>query len=138
MSITLMNGAMACAWNKNSIPRFRVQSKKEVWWLGAFEVDSEYFEILHWVFHKTSIPSIINSQEGGTMLHVEGFGDYRVQWHMAGDLKTLKCNMYNISKGPISKSLCLYCMGSAQDCQPSRWNRPPDRHLRDKAFHVCS
>ena len=131
VSITLMNRALVVP----HVGDFSVQSEKNIWWLGAFEVDSEDFKILHWVFHKTSIPSIINSQEGGTMLHVEGFGDYRVQWHMAGDLKTLKC-MYNISKGPIAKSPCLYCMGSAQDCQPSRWNRPPDRHLKDKAFHV--
>ena len=62
---------------------------------------------------------IINAQEVGTLLQVEGFGDYKVQWHMAGDLKTLKC-MYNISKEPIAKS-CLYCMKSARDCQPSAW-----------------
>ena len=54
---------------------------------------------------------------------------------MAGDLKTLKC-MYNISKRPIAKSPCLYCMGSARDCQPSAWNKPPNRQTQDQSFHA--
>ena len=80
-----------------------VQSKKNLWWLGAIEVDLKDFNILQWFFNKTSIPKIINAQEEGALLQVDGFGDYKVQWHMARDLKTLKC-MYNISKVPIARS----------------------------------
>ena len=78
-------------------------------------MDSKDFKVLHWVFHKTSIPTIIGAQEEGVVLQVEGFGEYKVQWHMVGDLKTLKC-MYNIFRGPTNKSPCLYCMCSVKDC----------------------
>ena len=135
VSITLMNRALTVSQTHDITEKFSVQSEKNLWWLGAFEVDSEDFKVLHWVFHNTSIPTIINAQEEGALLHVEGFGDYRVEWHMAGDLKTLKC-MYNKSKGPIAKSPCLYCMGSAKECQASKWNRPPNRHRKDSIFHA--
>ena len=130
-----MNRGLSSSKTVTSKERFSVQSESHIWWVGAFEVDSEDFQVLHWVFHQTTIPMIINAQEEGTLLQVEGFGEYRVQWHMAGDLKTLKC-MYNISRGPIAKSPYLYCMGSARDCQPSAWNKPPDRHTKDKSFHA--
>ena len=54
---------------------------------------------------------------------------------MARDLKTLKC-MYNISRGPIGKSPCLYCMNFAKDCQTSKWNKALDRHSKDSTFHA--
>ena len=148
VSITLMNRALSSSENVSTKEKFSVQSENHIWWVGAFEVDSEDFKVLHWVFNQTTIPNIISAQEEGTLLQVEGYGDYKVEWHMAGDLKTLKC-MYNISKGPIAKSPCLYCMGSARDCQTSSWSRPPDRHLKDKEFkailniplcrvHICT
>lgn len=135
VSITLMNRALSSSESINPKKKFSVQSENNIWWVGAFEVDAEDFHVLHWVFNQTSIPTIINAQEEGALLEVDGFGKYKVQWHMAGDLKTLKC-MYNISKGPIAKSPCLYCMGSARDCHPSAWNKPPDRHIRDQSFHA--
>ena len=54
---------------------------------------------------------------------------------MEGDLKTLKC-MYNMSKGTIAKSPCLYCMDSTRYCQPSAWSKPPDRNTKDPSFHA--
>ena len=59
------------------------------------------------MFHQTKILSLISAQKNGMVLHVEGFSG-----HMAGDLKTLKC-MYNISKGAVATSPCLYCMSKA-------------------------
>ena len=103
-----MNRALSDPLSIDNAKRFSVQSKKNIWWLGAFEVDSKDFNILHWIFQKTPIPTIIDAQEKGALLQVEGFGEYKVQWHMAEDLKTLKC-MYNVSKGPTAKSPCLYC-----------------------------
>ena len=94
---------------------FSVQLEENIWWLGAFEVDSEDFTVLNWVFHHTTIPEIINAQQSGEEIDVEGFGSYRAEWHMGGDLKTLKC-MYNVSKGANAKSPCLYCMGPAKEC----------------------
>ena len=66
--------------------------------MSLMQVDKEDNAILDWVFHQTSIPSIISDQRSGKLLHVDRFGDYTVEWHMAGDLKTLKC-MYNIPVG---------------------------------------
>ena len=75
MSITLMNGAMACAWNKNSFPNYRVQSEKEVWWLGAFEDPKETHEILTWIFDRAPwITDVIKRQIDGPILDVESKG----------------------------------------------------------------
>lgn len=112
------------------------------------QVDKEDFEILYWVFHQTTIPCLISEQRNGKILHVDGFGEYTVEWHMAGDLKTLKC-MYNISKGANAKSPCLYCMSTAKSLDRAQWNRAPDRHLKDGDFkpvldiplsrvHICT
>ena len=82
------------------------------------------------------------------MLSVEGFGDYTVEWHMAGDLKTLKC-MYNMKHGATVASPCLYCVAGAESLESLQWTRAPNRHLRDKSFmpvldiplsrvHICT
>lgn len=112
------------------------------------QFDKEDFGILYWVFHQTTIPSLISAQKNGVVLHVEGFGDYTVEWHMAGDLKTLKC-MYNISKGAVATSPCLYCMSNANALNSANWTRSPNRHKIDKSFkavldiplsrvHICT
>ncbi len=109
---------------------------------------AENFHILNWVFHQTSIPEVISEQRNGKTLDVHGMGSYTVEWHMAGDLKTLKC-MYNISKGATSKSPCLYCMGGVHSLDKQNWRRAPDRHLHDPNFrpvldialarvHICT
>ena len=95
---------------------------------------------MNWVFQRTCIPEVIRAQQVGEELDVEGFGRYKVQWHMAGDLKTLKC-MYNVSKGANAKSPCIYCMGSAKKCKPTNWNKAPDRHTKDiplSHVHMCT
>lgn len=151
VSITLMNRALQERegdQGKKDPGHFSVQSEQHIWWLGAFEVDFEDFNILNWVFQRTCIPEVIRAQQVGEELDVEGFGRYKVQWHMAGDLKTLKC-MYNVSKGANAKSPCIYCMGSAKECKPSNWNKAPDRHTKDNNFqpvldiplshvHICT
>ena len=90
----------------------------------------ENFEILSWVFNQTTIPQVISAQRNGRMLEVEGYGQYRVEWHLAGDLKTLKC-MYNVSKGANSKSPCIYCMSGAKVLDRRNWKKSPNRHLID-------
>ena len=42
---------------------------------------------------------------------MDGLGGYSVKWHLAGDLKTLKC-MFGISNGEIAGFPYLYCMCS--------------------------
>lgn len=114
----------------------------------VLQVPTENFDILHWVFHRTPIPEIISEQRNNRILEVEGMGQYKVEWHLAGDLKTLKC-MYNVSKGANSNSPCLYCIDSAQVLDKKYWKKAPDRHLKDKNFkpvldiplsrvHICT
>ena len=93
------------------------------------QVDKEDHDILYWVFNHTKIPCIITSHESNEQIHVEGVGDFRVQWHLAGDLKTLKC-MYNVGKGANSKSPCIYCMKPAKELNPNTQDVMPcrDRH----------
>ena len=79
---------------------------------------------------------------------MDDFYDYKVEWHMVGDLKTLKC-MYNISKGALAKSPCLYCMCSAKDLDRRVWEKALDKHTKDEVFkpvldiplskvHICT
>ena len=113
-----------------------------------WQVKTEDHETLNWVFHQTDIPSTIRSQVLGGHLHVPGKGDYQVEWHMASDLKTLKC-MYNISKGGNSKSPCLYCTQPAHVLDSKWWRRAPNRDKQDPNFkavldiplcnvHICT
>ena len=134
VSITLMNRALAYTEGKRQ-DNFSVQSENNIWWLGAFEVEKEDHEILQWYFSKTTIPETIEAQTDGAVLEVEGLGAFKVEWHMAGDLKTLKC-MYNISKGGNSKTPCLYCMQQAKHCSALNFNKQPDRERKDRKFHA--
>lgn len=76
------------------------------------QVKKEDHETLYWVFHHTSIPMLIQQQmEGRRKLCVSNRGEFEVEWHLSGDLKTLKC-LYNGSRGANAKSPCLYCMST--------------------------
>ena len=65
---------------------------------------------------------------------MQDIGDFSIEWHLAGDLKTLKC-MYNISKGGNSKTPCLYCMDPASKLSSEQHNRKPSRADQDVNFH---
>ncbi|MCO5548293.1 hypothetical protein L7F22_001750 [Adiantum nelumboides] len=94
VTVTLMNRALSKCHADDPL-YFSVQSESNIWWLGAFEVKKEDHAILYWIFHNTNIPEVIDKQTNhGEVLRVNGRGDFQVQWHLAGDLKTLKC-MYN-------------------------------------------
>ena len=86
--------------------------------------------------------------QGERTLDVENQGNFRVEWHLAGDLKTLKC-LYNCSKGANAKSPCLYCMATSKTLEKKWWRRPPNRHMADENFipvlpiplrnvHICT
>lgn len=94
------------------------------------QVDKEDHDILYWAFHQTEIPSVIKRQSEGEKLVVAGVGDFSIEWHMAGDLKTLKC-MYNISKGSSSKTPCIYCMHPARHLDYSSQLQEPSRATED-------
>lgn len=78
----------------------------------------EDHDILFWIFSKTEYPEIIKNHMSDTPLNVPGIGDFKVEWHLAGDLKLLKC-MFNVSHGANSKHPCLYCMKTTQDMSKS-------------------
>ena len=65
--------------------------------------------MLDWVFKQTLIPTLIEAQEDGKKLEVPGVGEFRVQWHMAADMKTIKC-MYGLQHGANSRFSCIYCL----------------------------
>ena len=59
MSVTFMTEAMDMAFGGNlsihgarSKPTFSVQTERDIWWLGAFEVPKETHEVLAFVFNK--------------------------------------------------------------------------------------
>lgn len=104
-----MNEVMACAWNKDSKTSFRVQFEKNIWWLGAFSVPKEMHEVLAWTFYRTPwITNIIKRQIDGQLLDVDNKGTFKVDWHLGGDLKTIKCILV-CAQGALTKFPCLYC-----------------------------
>ncbi|KAH7424245.1 hypothetical protein KP509_12G097000 [Ceratopteris richardii] len=83
----------------------------ELWWVGCAQVPSESHKTLKWLFSQTNIPNVIQGHHVGELLNVKDYGNFQVEWHLSGDLKTLKC-MFGISGGANSKYPCLYCMQS--------------------------
>ena len=68
-----------------------------------------------------TIQSYLNFQP--PTLQVGGFGMYKIEWHVVGDLKTLKC-LYGYSLGVNTKFTCLYCKYSWKERNNSsqwRW-----------------
>lgn len=108
VSITLMNRALDPRFVKGSSEYFSVQSEREIWPVAAFQVPRETHEILSWVFSKTKIPNLIKAQGKGQMLHVPGVGSFAVEWHLACDMKTIKC-LYGLKMGANSLQSCIYC-----------------------------
>lgn len=108
----------------------------------------EDHEVLSWVFHCTPIPNCISEQMKGKKLTIDKRGEFQVVWHLASDLKTLKC-LFNCSKGANASSPCLYCMDPTNGLDSKWWRRPPNRDRLDKNFspvfdipllnvHICT
>ena len=109
ISITLMNWALTNpTLTKKDQRFFSVQSEYNIWPIGTFKVIKESHECLDWVLSQTDISSIIASQHSGRKLIVEGIGEFDVQWHLACDMKTIKC-LYGFSHGPSAQHSCMYC-----------------------------
>ena len=79
VSLTLMNRALDAVIKPGDPWYFSVQSENDIWCLAAFEVPKETLDILKMFFNLTNIPDIIQSQNAGQILHVDGFGDYNVE-----------------------------------------------------------
>ncbi len=96
--------------NEVLTPSFSVQSEKEIWWLGAFKVPKETHEVLAWVFQRIPcVTEVIKSQIAGEQLMVEGQVSFAVDWHLGGDLKTIKC-MLGCTPGANTHFPCPFCM----------------------------
>lgn len=54
------------------------------------------------MFNQTKIPSLIKAQEAGQLLVVLGVGEFKVEWHLSTDMKTMKC-MYGLGHGACAK-----------------------------------
>ena len=114
MSVTLMNNALFCAKQESlmaqtSSPSFSVQSKKEIRCLSAFEVPKATYEVFHWMF--TRAPFIVEkicAQMSSEKLDILGFGIVEVDWHLGGDLKTIKC-LLGCKQGVNSLLSCSFC-----------------------------
>lgn len=109
ISITLMNRHMENPGLSKKDPKyFSVQSEHNIWPIGTFAVAKESHECLKWVLSQTDIPSIIAAQGSGRKLDVENRGSFAVEWHLACDMKTIKC-LYGFSHGPSARHSCIYC-----------------------------
>ena len=109
ISVTLMNRAMDPNIEVTDKKYFSVQSENHIWWLGLFRISKESHETLKWVFLSNFNTHNNCLTQNGGKLEVDGYGSYSVEWHLAADLKTLKC-MYNVSHGANGKHSCIYCM----------------------------
>ncbi len=108
VSLTLMNRALDTSIAKTDDRYFSVQSKTEIWPIACFEVAKESYEVLHWVFQQTQLPALIKAQDEGQLLTVEGVGNFKVEWHLSTDMKTIKC-LYELKHGANATHSCIYC-----------------------------
>ena len=90
---------------------YGVQSEKNIWWQAAWTLPHESHDTLRWYFSKAGIDQIISRQVHGQKLQVIGIGDFDVEWHLGGDLKTLKC-MLGCKGGANTLFPCIYCCHS--------------------------
>ena len=68
-------------------------------------------------------------------------GDFNVEWHLAANLKTLKC-LFRCDQGPNTKFPCLYCLKKKEKQKNAtsyrweggplacRWNNEPNRDTK--------
>lgn len=118
VSITLMNRALNPDITIGSEEYFVVQSEREIWPVGSFQIPKESHEILSWVFNQTRISALIEAQEAGQKLTIRGIGDFAVEWHLC---RYEKHQMHVWIK---SRSLCkakLHLL-SSRVSEPDNWN----------------
>ena len=109
VSITLMKRALNSPnLSTKNAHYFSVQSEGEIWPIATFQVFKESHAYLKWVLDQTEIPSTIKDQSAGQKLVVPDIGEFEVQWHLACDMKTVKC-LYGLSHGANAVHSCMYC-----------------------------
>jgi len=106
VSLTLMNRALDPKIQRDSSNFFSVQSKREIWLVGCFQVQKESYQVLKWMFDRTNFPSLIQAQEDGQFLKVHGVGDFQMEWHLDANMKTIKC-MDGLGHGTNAAYSCI-------------------------------
>ena len=111
VSIMLMNRALKTNVDTEPVVGFdfSVQSEYEIWPIASFQVYKESHECLKWVFEKAGFLDIVKAQNDGQLLVVDGFGEFKVEWHLSCDMKTIKC-LYGMSHGAMATHSCIYCL----------------------------
>lgn len=108
LGISVMNRALNPEVTHDDPSFFSVQSDTNIWPIATFRVIKESHSCLKWVLNQTSIPSVIKGHSTGQKLFVDNIGEFAVEWHLACDMKTIKC-LYGMSHGPTAKHPCIYC-----------------------------
>ena len=73
-------------------PVSECNQRKKFGGFGAFKVPKETHEVLKWIFDRAPwITDVIKRQIDGQLLDVGNKGQFTVDWHLGGDLKTIKC-----------------------------------------------
>ena len=70
---------------------YGMQFEKNIWWQVAWALPHKDHDSLRWYFTGTGIQEVIQRQTNGEVLQVHGIGAFEIEWHLGGDLKTLKC-----------------------------------------------
>ena len=127
-----MNKSMQYAFDATKMLEFSVQSEKEIWWLVTW--DTTPFHRCHYTTTKWSVCSSWN------------VGEFHVEWHLGGDLKTIKC-ILGCKLWVCSINPCPMCMKKVVASTQGKENgtrlngvlscdknRTPSRDREDKAW----
>lgn len=90
---------------------YGIQSEKNIWWQAAWVLPKENHDTLRWYFERSGIQNVVSCQVNGQKLDVPGIGCFNIEWHLGGDLKTLKC-MLGCKTGANTIFSCIYCCHS--------------------------
>jgi hypothetical protein len=128
LTVTLMNRALNGKDANDLAGRewFQVQSETEIWPVGMFEVGKEDHAVLKWHLQASDLNECMKRHNQGEKLKVQ-FDDgsvhtFEVEWHLAGDLKTLKC-CAGVKNGAMCEHACLFCMTAREKKQNPATNK---------------
>ena len=90
---------------------YGIQSEKNIWWQAEWVLPKENYDTLRWYFEHSGIQHVISCQVNGQTLDVPGAGCFNIEWHLGGNLKTIKC-MLGCKHGANALFSCVYCCHS--------------------------
>ena len=108
INLTLMYRVLDTTIQKSDDMYFSVQSETKIWPIACFEVAKEFYDVLQWMFQQTQFPALIKAHDEGQLLTIEGVENFKVEWHLSADMKTIKC-LYGLKHGANATYSCIYC-----------------------------